>query len=177
MNTSSLDSMAHEPRGIGGWLIIIAIGLFIWPPRLLLLFYKTFLPIFQNNYWEALTTAGTESYHELWAPLIIIEMCGNAVFFVFSIVLIALFFRKSPLFPRLYITCLAMNVVFVAGDFFFSNLIPAVAAENNAESVKELIRSIVSAAVWIPYMLVSERVKNTFIKAEPTARPINMFPV
>jgi hypothetical protein len=169
MNTSSLDSMAREPRGIGGWLIIVAIGLFIWPLRLLLLCYKTYVPIFQNNYLEALTTPGTESYHGLWGPLIVFELTGNAVFFVFCIVLIVLFFRKSPLFPRLYITCLALNVVFVAGDFFISDLIPAVSAESDTESVTELIRSIVGAAVWIPYMLVSERVKNTFVKAEPAA--------
>jgi hypothetical protein len=169
MNTSSLDSMAHEPRGIGGWLIFVAIGLFIWPLRLLLLCYKTYMPIFQNNYWEALTTPGTVSYHGLWAPLLVFEISGNAVFFVFCIVLIALFFRKSPLFPRLYITCLALNVVFVTGDFFFSDLIPAVAAESDTESVRELIRSIVGAAIWIPYMLVSARVKNTFVKEEPAA--------
>ena len=58
---------------------------------------------------------------------------------------------------------LALNVAFVVIDFFVADLIPAVAAEPDPESTKELIRTIIGAAIWIPYFLKSDHVKNTFI--------------
>jgi hypothetical protein len=32
------------------------------------------------------------------------------------------------------------------------------------ETAKEFFRSLISMAIWVPYMLVSQRVKNTFIE-------------
>ena len=162
-----MTTVTEEPRGLGGWLILPAIGLFILPIRLLFSLNNDFLPIFQQGYWEILTTPGSEAYHELWAPLIIFEVIGNIIFVIFDIILIFLFFVKSFRFPVLYIVFLALNLTFVAADLFFANSIPAVAAQNDAESVMQIVRSIIGAIIWIPYFLVSVRVKNTFVKREP----------
>lgn len=156
-----------EPRGLGGWLILPAIGLFAFPIRLAASFYNDFLPIFQEGYWEVLTTPGYEAYHHLWAPLLIFEIIGNSLFIIFDIVLIVLFFTRSYRFPTLIIIFIATNLFFLAGDLVFAGLIPAMAAESDPESVKELTRSIITAAIWIPYFLVSKRVKNTFVKKKP----------
>ena len=162
-----MTTVTEEPRGLGGWLILPAIGLFILPIRLFFSLNNDFLPIFQQGYWEILTTPGSEAYHELWAPLIIFEVIGNIFFVIFDIILIFLFFVKSFRFPVLYIVFLALNLTFVAADLFFANSIPAVAAQNDAESVMQIVRSIIGAIIWIPYFLVSVRVKNTFVKREP----------
>jgi hypothetical protein len=145
-----------------------------FPIRLAASFYNDFLPIFQEGYWEVLTTPGSEAYHHLWAPLIISEIIGNSLFIIFDIVLIVLFFTKSNRFPILIIIFIATNLFFLAGDLVLTDLIPAVAAESDPESVTELARSIIAAAIWIPYFLVSKRVKNTFVKKElnkPLALP------
>lgn len=161
-----MATVTGEPRGLGGWLILPAIGLFVLPIRLAVSLSNDFLPIFQKGYWEVLTTPGSEAYHHLWAPLIIFEIAGNTFFIIFDIVLIFLFFAKSYRLPALFIAFLALNLLFVVSDFFFADLIPAVAAESDAESIKELARSIIGAIIWIPYFLASKRVKNTFVKPE-----------
>ncbi len=160
-----------EPSGLGGWLILPAIGLFVLPIRLAISLNSDFLPIFQEGYWDVLTTPGSEAYHHLWAPLITFEIAGNAFFIIFDIILIFLFFAKSYRFPTLMIIYLASNFLFVVSDFFFADFIPAVAAQGDAESIKELFRSIIGAMIWIPYFLVSKRVKNTFVKPESN-RPL-----
>jgi hypothetical protein len=123
-----------------------------------------YFPIFAEGYWGILTTPGAEAYHPLWAPLLIFEISGNLIFLFWSIVLLVLFFQKHYRFPRMMIVYLAANLAFVGIDFFVADSIPAVAAEPDPESTREFIRTIISAAIWIPYFLRSVRVKNTFTK-------------
>ena len=153
--------LTGEPRGLGGWLILPAISLFVLPIRIMGILINDFLPIFLEGYWDVLTTPGSEAYHHLWAPLIIFEITGNTLFIIFDIVLIFLFFTKSYRFPALFIAFLLLNFLFAIIDFFFADLIPAIAAESDPESV---IAMIIGVLIWTPYFLVSKRVKNTFLK-------------
>ena len=84
------------------------------------------------------------------------------MFLVAAIVLLVLFFKKNYRFPKLIVWFFALNVAFGVIDFFLGGLIPAVAAEPDTFSMKELIRGVVGAAIWIPYFLKSVRVRNTF---------------
>ena len=83
-----------------------------------------------------------------------------------SVILIFLCLKKSYRFPTLCIIFLALNIFVVVGDFFLANTIPAVAAEENTAVLKEMAQVVIVAIVWIPYFLVSKRVKNTFVKPE-----------
>ncbi len=156
-----------EPKGLGGWLILPLIGLLISPIVMAVSLNNDFLPIFQEGYWEVLTTPGSDGYHHLWGPLITFEIVGNLFFIVFSVILIFLFFTKSPIFPLLMIIYLATNLLHVVGDHFLANLIPAIASESDPDSTKEIIRTAFRAAIWIPYFRMSKRVKNTFVKHTP----------
>jgi len=156
-----------EPKGLGGWMILPLIGLFVMPIRLAVSLNNDFLPIFKEGYWEILTTPGTEAYHHLWGPLIIFETAGNLFYILFALILIFLFFTKSHLFPTLIIIYIATNLIFIASDLFISNLIPAIASESDPESIKDLSRTLIGAIIWIPYFMKSRRVKNTFVKRTP----------
>ena len=109
-----------EPKGIGGWLILFAIVLFITPIRLIIIVYTDTLPLYQNGVWDLVTTPGSVFYHPLWAPLLIFEIVGNIFFIICSLFLIYLFLIKSYRFPKLFIIFLISNIIFLLGDFFFS---------------------------------------------------------
>src|SRR5262245_33905310 len=140
-----------DPEGLGGWLILVAIGLVVSPLRMLAFLWRDLLPAF-TDHWTLLTSPSSEAYHPLWGPLLIFELFGNVAFIGFSIIGLFLFFRRSPRFPKAMVAYYVGSLGFVAADFFLLKLIPAVAAENDPEAVRELIRSIVTCAIWVPYM-------------------------
>lgn len=154
---------AGEPEGIAGWLILPAIGLIFMPIRGAVTVFSEFLPIFTEGQWQVFTTPGTEIYHPLWAPLLIFEISGNLGFIIFNIILAVLFFQKSSRTPNIYIAFLGLNIIFLLGDYFIADLIPTIAAMDDSDSMKEIMRSVIAATIWIPYFLVSKRVKNTFV--------------
>lgn len=149
---------------IGGWLILVGIGFIVGPLRILLFTFKDILPAFAPQTWSALTTPGTEAYHPLWAPVLIGELVGNLFFVCLGIILVVLFFQKRKIFPKIAIFYLLANLVFVVGDTIVAGMIPLVAQQDNSSSMKEIIRSVVGAAVWVPYFIRSKRVKGTFVK-------------
>jgi hypothetical protein len=148
---------------IGGWLILVAIGLILTPIRLLVVVAKDLLPVFSGDVWSRLTTPGTEAYHPLWAPLLLFEIIGNGLFILFPIIIAIFFFQKRQFVPKLIIVLLLSNLLFLAIDFFAADLIPAVASQEDTASLMELARVFIACLIWVPYFLVSKRVKETFV--------------
>lgn len=151
------------PKGLRGWLILVAIGLIATPIKLTLLLLNTFLPLFTDGTVQALTTSGSEHYHPLWIVIVGYEAVGNSVFILVFIGLAVLFFSRSRRFPRLYIVALLANLAFLLGDELIGSQIPVLVSSDNTESIREIAKSLVACCVWVPYMLVSKRVKNTFV--------------
>lgn len=154
-----MKSMVNEKAGIGGGLALITFGLIITPFIIGAQFFTIFLPLFNNGTWDLITTPGNQLYHELWGPVLTFEMVGNLFFILFSLLLLVLLFRYSKMFPKLAITYLLLNLVFVATDQYLATLLPI---PSSGETDSELIKSIAGAAIWVPYLLTSQRVKNTF---------------
>jgi hypothetical protein len=157
------DAAPKQYDKIGGWLILVAIGLILAPIRLLVVLFKDLLPALSTDAWSRLTTPGTEAYHPLWAPLLLFEIIGNCLFILFPIIIAVFFFQRRRFVPTLIIVLLLANLVFVTIDYFAADLIPFVAAQEDIGSLVEVIRVLIASAIWVPYFLVSKRVKATFV--------------
>lgn len=158
------DFNEHNLVGLGGWLVLIAIGVVVRPLVLGWQLARDFGYAFNLDTWEALTTPGMEAYDPAYAPLIIAEVIGNTVLVSTSLLLVLLFFRCKRAFPAVFIGLMIFSLLFIAADTWAAeNLIkdgePA-APENKTEIVKIVIQSL----IWIPYMLNSRRVKLTFTR-------------
>ncbi len=123
----------------------------------------TLWPIFRDGAWDQLTTPGTPSYHAFWAPFLAFEIVGNIVSMALGLTTLFYLLRKSHNTPKVAILWYTWGAALVVIDSFAGNLIPAVAAQPDPASTKELIRALIGAAIWIPYFLVSKRVKATFV--------------
>lgn len=153
-----------QPSGVGGWLVLVGIGLVLTPIRLSAFILQTFPPIFCDGAWEILTTPGSDAYHSLWAPVLIFEILANVGFVGAYLHLLVFFFLGSRLFPKAFITVTLINLGFVLFDAWFGSIPLAEAAVFDADTIREFSRSLVAAAIWVPYMMVSKRVKNTFVE-------------
>jgi len=154
-------------NGLGGWLILIGLGLVISPFRLVATTVPVFKTIFEDGIWTALTTLGSEAYHVLWGPILIGEIVLNIIMLLVSIYLIYLFFSKHHYFPNLYIAFLLLPLFITLIDVFAISLIVPEQSVFTSETNIDLLKLIGQCLIWIPYMLVSKRVKATFTLKKP----------
>ena len=87
---------------------------------------------------------------------------ANVGFLIFTLWLGYLFVRQSSRTPAVFIVWLLINVAIQVVDLLLAQSIPVVAEESTAAVAREVFRAILQAAIWIPYFLRSERVRNTF---------------
>ena len=162
-------SKEKELKGLGGWLILVGLGVVLSPFVLVYAFGPMFYTIFTDGSFEMLTTPGTEVYHALWSPFLITEALYNTIMLFASIYLIYLFFSKHYLFPKVYIILVTISLIFIPLDSWAYTFILPDEPIFDPETMKQFLRTLGAAMIWIPYMLVSKRVRETFVEHIPSA--------
>lgn len=150
--------------GLGGWLILPAISLFLNPIRMLIQM-GSFAQCLNLEIWVKLTTPGQPAYHPLWGVTLLFETAYNLILFSVGILLLVLFFQRRKTFPPIMVGFLALMLL---GNFFdgalvaaISSTVPEAATDDSASGIAQ---SIIGCSIWIPYFLVSRRVKSTFTR-------------
>lgn len=147
--------------GIGGWLILLAIGLLLRPVGYLKGLYDLMPTMLKTDPWRALTDPIESGFHAWWAPALLYELFFNLASLVFCLLLIALFFRKRAAWSRCFALFLVVTILGSGLDVFLVDHIPA-AAEPFSKSFREIGILAAAAAILIPYVFRSKRVKATF---------------
>ena len=149
------------PEGIGGWLILPMIGIILTPVQGLMQTGKYYSGLAENYH---LLTSAQRAFLGL-------EIVGQiAIAFVFPVVLLILLFNKRRAFPRIYVIWATANLVFILGDLLatkilFGDLFEASGTPLiDGETFQALARAMVLLAIWVPYMRLSRRVRNTFTR-------------
>lgn len=163
-------------KNIGGWLILIAIGLIFTPIVILsgLILDESYYDAYS---WSALwNTPGPTGKPMVF--LIAVEMIVNYAFVIYSTVIIILFFQRRTIVPRLMIILYGAILAFLILDTVVAlALAPDLfTPQENQESFKEIIKGIFRCAIWIPYFLVSQRVKETFVRRSPNYKEPVVIP-
>jgi DNA-directed RNA polymerase subunit RPC12/RpoP len=135
------------PRGIGGWLIIPAIGLVLAPIRSAVMLFMGISII--QSFAPELT-----SDPRLWLSGVI-----DVAMIVATIIVAVLFFKKKRNAVRAIIALMAGSILANIVQAFLN---AAMFEEVDAHTIKPVIHACVFGAVWIPYFVISKRVKNTF---------------
>lgn len=157
-----------EAQVIGGWLILIGIGLVFSPFKLLFGLYHT--PVFLNNaIWSNLFDFNNTSKNMLLGIVMIFELVYNCAQLVFVVLLIFLFFKRRTIFPLFAIAFYVITLVFLITDSWVVSLLNSTELNipDKKAAFKDIMRGILSVAIWVPYLLRSKRVKQTFIIRAP----------
>ncbi|MBD3342378.1 MAG: DUF2569 family protein [Candidatus Lokiarchaeota archaeon] len=137
-----------ELRGIGGWLVLPAIGLIVMP----IVGFGALIMSF--SLFPEVVAAG---YGDMYA----MELVANAGLLVFAIYAATWFFKKKSNAPSVIIRFLWFSIGLSILLLIIEIL--AKADEFAAETALQLFRDIIAAVIWIPYFSVSKRVKATFV--------------
>jgi hypothetical protein len=158
---------------IRGWLLLLAIGVLLTP----FTFGSTLFHVanaMSADTWAALTTYGNARYSALWAPLLLLELVENMGQFVFSLLLLVLFFRHRSSYPRLAIGFFVIGCVLQFADIVLGGLTPI--HTDGSKEAAVLARQCIATVIWTIYLLRSRRVKATFVKRRPGSTPESRAP-
>lgn len=152
---------AQALNGIGGWLILPMLGLF----ASIILQGLNLPDMFQAFAALPAMTDGTQA-NLISGDLILAIILS----IVIPVILLVLMFGRSRKFPRYYIMWAIAAAIFAMLDlalgYMFSH--DALEAEGtsffNYDTLRTILSALIGVCIWVPYMLNSVRVKNTFVK-------------
>jgi hypothetical protein len=75
-----------------------------------------------------------------------------------------LFFSKKRTFPKWYIGIVVFTLFFIVVDALAIKSVLPNEPVFDPDTTKEFSRTLGITLIWVPYMLVSKRVKATFVK-------------
>ncbi|MEC0226123.1 DUF2569 domain-containing protein [Paenibacillus alba] len=167
METNSTPIINEDSRGLsglGGWLILVQIGIYVTMVMFILQFVTYTLPSFQPETWHRLTSVDSENYHPLWGPILVFEMLYNVLVFFFCLFILLNMYQRKARLPRLMIIFYSTSLGIAIVDTLLLNMIPSIRDLEEVSSLKDVFRAVVACAIWIPYFITSERVRNTFVR-------------
>ncbi len=139
---------------IGGWLILVGLGISLTPLRLLYDFFSADYLLSGEGWLSMLYTKRYEYF-----IFLLLEHIYNVVYLLVSVLAVILFFQKRTSAPRL------ISIIYGASCIvtIFDTVIAVEMNPNTTVEYREIFRSLFAAAIWIPYLHKSERVKKTFV--------------
>ncbi len=146
------SGVRSDLRGIGGWLILVAIVLLLTPIADVYRVYSDLTSLYGGGFGQMLAD------HPGLSNLLVTQIVADTIFFIWFLALNYFFYGKKKTFPLLMIVYLGVNTIYVlvrghAYDAVMGTHIFA----SRAASVTA------SASLWISYLVSSKRVKATFI--------------
>jgi hypothetical protein len=157
------SSGGHRDR-IGGWLILFAIGLVIYPVGAVFSLVTQILPAFSSATWTGSAHTAAPHYHLLWKPLLIFELAGNLILALCVLWLLVLFFQRRRVARRLAILFLVFNLLYVGVDTLWAWILSEGGQSLAFATLRDTVRTAVACMIWIPYFIFSKRVKETFVR-------------
>jgi hypothetical protein len=157
------STQPQGPRGLGGWLILVGIGLVAGVLRLLVTIVQEFGPLFRDGSLEAILTPGSGAYAPLVGSFVVLEIATNLCLVAAYAWLIVLFFRRARTFPVLFVWMMVIHPCVIVIDLWIGSILLEQSMVIDKDTARDLVRGVVAAAIWIPYMRMSRRVRNTFV--------------
>ena len=164
MSDTNAQAAAAEPRkpeGIGGWLLVPVLSLIVGTAMLALFALMHSLDILDpppGTWGNNVFASG-----EFFLGTFLVFSLATAAFGVYCIVTT---FQRKQRAPLLMIAFMVLLIVWsignAAGLWFFGSDKELDAGMTDA--IRGIVQTLFATAIWITYLRVSVRVKNTFVR-------------
>ena len=152
---------AKNERKIGGWLVLLGIGLVFTP--IMILSQLLSGNYFSSSIWISLFSS-SETY--TMAFLLGAELALYSLLLIFSLLVLVLFFQRRSIAPRMMIILYASNLIF-SGILAFASIAlhpEAFPGPERQDIYYEISKMAIRCLIIIPYLLYSTRVEETFTR-------------
>lgn len=164
----SVPSGDPDPRyrNIGGWLVLLALGMIVNPIAGLYGFLRTARVTLSLATWRALTTPELTSYRPALALLVIVETIALGALAAYGMAVAILFFKRRRTLPFHFTIWALSTAGFVLLDHILVGAVSTAvkSAEELGSAVGSIFRAFVWAMIWIAYLRGSERSRFTFVE-------------
>ena len=152
-------------QGLGGWLILLGIGLVGAILMQLFLFVKLG-PLYSTSNWRAITDSANPTFDAMLAPLLLFELFARITLFYFAVLLLVLFFQKRRIFPMLAVIYLSFQFVVATVDVGLAQTrnVKTMTTNVQTQTASAVGRTLLPLVIWSLYLSRSKRVKLTFLK-------------
>jgi len=169
-SASPTNTTPKELKGLGGWLILVAIGLVLGTCYWAYGIYQD-VTLFNDGTVQFLSDPSSSVNIRGYSELLKFELIGEITMIAITVWLFSLFFSKSRQFPLYYTAFLIAIVMFAVLDYLLVLSASTGASPDFRKSLEETLsgqasqipRSAIGALIWGFYMKKSERVKATFV--------------
>lgn len=160
------DYYDDEPKGLGGWLILVGLNLIRMPIGLVLKTKGGLLFIAAYFNLNDAINAGVVTPHPLLGPIFIGQALFSFTLILAYIFLIYLFLSKHYLFPKTYITVVVAYIIISLILIWLISYMKGEPMFSHDEAGSFLGGTIINF-ILVFYMLFSRRVKATFVEKRP----------
>jgi len=160
--SKKMDYQTKETK-IGGWLILVGIGITTSP--FFLFIQNLTLTEDEYNSYIAFFSEHSENYSLGHGTVLLLIIFLNTLLLAYSILVAVSFYNKRSSLPYLAVSYFALAVLVQIIDQWWVSALETdfnLTETHNIESTKELTKSIAALCIWGPYFFISSRVKSTF---------------
>ena len=151
-------ALNEVPPRLGGFLVLISIGVILSPFGLGLRVLEGFL-FFGTSTWDKLTDPASRNFVLHFDTFSYGEFLGSSVLWLASIYLFVLWRIRRKDFRLWYIGISIASLVYLISDIIFANILfPNLPAFGPGTAI-----AMLWSAIAIPYMIVSKRVRAYFV--------------
>lgn len=158
------NGLVYDKRqSLGGWLILVGATIVLSP---LWIAYDTFTiygNLFFRDEWVLISNLGNSPYFSHIEKLMIWQILVGILFVLAWIFMGYLFFSRKRCFPKWFIGIWIAILITTVIDVLLTKASLPDTSVLDMEHFREQAYLGLSALIWIPYMLRSQRVKATFV--------------
>lgn len=153
----------NNKQSLGGWLILVGTAILLAPLKIAYDTFITYSNLFFRDEWVLVSHLGNNAHVSRIEQLMFGQILVGILFVLAWIFVAGLFFCRKRHFPKWFIGLWVATLITAVLDMLLTKAMLPDTPVLDFQHFSEQAYLGLSALIWIPYMLRSQRVKATFV--------------